>query len=120
SARRARPRRPARPTPVRSLRAVCSTRYAPRVPGRLDQVAVAYSRGPVEIPWDSRDLLLAQMRPLVSMNSTIAAFEAVGASRPVTLDDDQVSLLIRVIDSRMTNVGPDGCQPASSTCAAHA
>jgi hypothetical protein len=81
---------------------------SPFVPERLDTVAVAYSRGVVEIPWDSRDQLLAEIRHLDSAQPTIAAFEAVGASRPVTLDNDQASLVIQAIDVWMRNVGgPD-------------
>jgi len=56
------------------------------MPGRLDSVEVSTRYGPVEIPWAARDEILDELRHLDTARPTVAAFEAVGASRPVELD----------------------------------
>jgi hypothetical protein len=79
------------------------------VPERLDRVTVRYSRGEVVLPWHSRDQLLAEIRHLESGQGVRGAFEAVGASRPVTLGSaDDKGLVVKAIDVWMGNVGgPD-------------
>ena len=62
-----------------------------------DRVRIPLSREEIRLPWDSRQALLDQMRHLDSARSTIAAFEAVGVSRPVTLTQEEKGLLIGVI-----------------------
>jgi hypothetical protein len=56
------------------------------VPERLNRVEVATRYGTIEIPWTARDAILDELRGLGSARSTVEAFEAVGASRPVNLD----------------------------------
>ena len=58
--------------------------------GRLNRVIVAGSRDAktVEIPWDSRDALLERLRRKGGADAIIAAFQAVGATRPVKLKKD--------------------------------
>jgi hypothetical protein len=68
------------------------------MPERLNQVTVAYSRGTVALPWSSRDALLAEVRHLDSMKPVVQAFEAVGASAPVTLTRADVQELVRQLD----------------------
>lgn len=74
-------------------------------PARLDRVQVTLSRGPVELPWDSRDALLDQFLHLDSMKPILDAFEAVGASTPVKLTQEQKSDLLGVIEFWMNQVG---------------
>jgi hypothetical protein len=63
------------------------------MPVRLDRVLVDVAGELVEISWDERDALLARLRLLDGFESIVGAFEAVGASRPVELDDDERALL---------------------------
>lgn len=80
------------------------------MPERLDRVLVQLaSRGePLEMPRDSRDKLLDEIRHLDSAQGIRDAFAAVGASRPVELKRTRSSLLVQAIDVWMGNVGgPD-------------
>jgi hypothetical protein len=66
---------------------------------RLNQrVRVALSRGDIVFPWDSREELLNQIRHLDSAQPIVAAFEAVGTSRPVVLTTEQKALLIELVE----------------------
>lgn len=65
---------------------------------RLDRVIVAYSRGRVELPWESRDEMLNEFRHLEGAAGVVAAFEAVGASVPVELARDDVAFLVEQLD----------------------
>jgi hypothetical protein len=69
------------------------------MPGRLDRVQVAVSRGAVTIPWDSRDALLAQLQEVPELQSIVTAFRAVGASRPVELTQAEKANLLTVLDA---------------------
>jgi len=62
------------------------------------RVRISLSRGQVVLPWDSRQALLGQMRHLDSAVPIIAAFEAVGVSRPVQLTIGDMNILIEVIE----------------------
>jgi hypothetical protein len=55
--------------------------------GRLNRVIIAGSRdaSTIEIPWDSRDSLLERLRREGDAEPIIAAFQAVGAIRPVKI-----------------------------------
>jgi hypothetical protein len=72
--------------------------------GRLNRVHVTIRRGVVVIPWESRDQLLDQLRLLDDTKPIVAAFEAVGASRPVELDPAANAVLVEVIDLWMRNL----------------
>lgn len=73
--------------------------------GRLDRVLVATRRRTVEIPWESRDALLVEIRHLESGKPVVKAFEDVGASRPVTIDSDGEGLLVQAIELMSRNAG---------------
>jgi hypothetical protein len=56
---------------------------------RLDRVQVDVAGEIVEITWDERDALLEKLRGVAGSDAVIAKFEAVGASRPVELEDGE-------------------------------
>ena len=61
---------------------------------RLDRVRIDVAGNFVEITWDERDTLLGKLRVLAGCETIVQNFaEAVGASRPVELDDEQRSRL---------------------------
>jgi hypothetical protein len=63
-----------------------------------ERVRVALSRGDVAFPWASRQELLGEIRHVDSAQSIVAAFEAVGTSRPVVFTVEQKALLIELIE----------------------
>jgi hypothetical protein len=85
------------------------------VPERLDWVTVAVARGHVTIPWESRDALLEQLRKVPSAGGVVTAFEAVGASRPVTLTDEQEAELHDSVRHWGDEVGVDNLPPGIAT-----
>jgi hypothetical protein len=60
---------------------------------RLDRVKVDVTGEIVEIVWDERDALLDRLRTVAGCETIVEKFEAVGATRPVELDDEQRSRL---------------------------
>ena len=78
------------------------------MPERLDRVLIQTSRRTVELPWDSRDQLLAEIRHLEAAKPIRDAFAAVGASRPVPLSREQQMLLYQAINVWSGNVTVDG------------
>lgn len=58
--------------------------------GRLDRVLVAG----IKIPWETRDALLERLRAEGDAEKIIAAFQAVGATAPVKLTDEQKRRLL--------------------------
>ena len=75
------------------------------VPDRLDRVNIRVGRDLVEIPWSSRDALLGEIAHLESGKQVVAAFEAVGATRPVELDVGGMALLVEAIHVMGNNAG---------------
>jgi hypothetical protein len=75
---------------------------------RLDRVQVNVAGDPVEITWDERDTLLRKLRILTNCETIVENFEAVGASRPVELDDEQRSRLRLTLELWGVSVLPDG------------
>jgi hypothetical protein len=74
---------------------------------RLERVAIATAFGPVVVSWDERDQLLERLRrDRGHASSTVAAFEAVGASRPVALDSKGKAAVLTAIDAWVGDVGP--------------
>jgi hypothetical protein len=73
-----------------------------------ERVTVATSRTVVELPWESRQALLGQIRGLQSARTAIKAFEAVGTSRHVVLDNDAKVLIVDAIGVWAQNIGIDG------------
>jgi hypothetical protein len=60
-----------------------------RPEGRADRsgsVAVGTRYGPVEISWLARDALVGEIRSRGSGDSVARVFDAIGGSRPVSLD----------------------------------
>jgi hypothetical protein len=77
-------------------------------PGRLDRVQVDVVGELVEISWTERDTLLDQLQADDESDTIIDAFEAVGASRPVELDDDERTHLRVTLELWGVAVLPDG------------
>ncbi len=67
--------------------------------GRLDRVRVATSLGTLELPWDSREILLERLEGIDGARAIIDAFVSVGASRPVELGREEAGLLVSAITS---------------------
>ena len=68
------------------------------VPERLDRVAIETSRGTIELPWNSRDRLLHEIRHLDDAAAIRTAFAAVGVSRPVPLSRPDKKVLLEAIN----------------------
>jgi hypothetical protein len=71
---------------------------------RLNRVQIAVDGDVVSIPWDSRDELLKELRARDEAKPVLAAFLAVGATRPVILEAERKTLVLETI-RRMQNVG---------------
>src|ERR1019366_2083479 len=56
---------------------------------RLDRVQVDVAGEIVEISWGERDTLLERITVVAGSETIVGKFEAVGASRPVELDDGE-------------------------------
>ena len=71
------------------------------MPERLDRVHVqlARRREPFELPWDSRDKLLNEIRQRESAQPIVDAFENAGASRPVTFTLEQKAQLFDLLEA---------------------
>jgi hypothetical protein len=76
-------------------------------PSRLDRVTIRVDERDVVIPRASRDALLNRIAHLESMWPVVAAFRAVGATRPVELTRSQKLGLLDVIDGWAEHVGVD-------------
>ena len=77
-------------TELRSVRGGDSAVRSPWMEAsRLDRVQIDVAGNIVEITWDERDALLEKLRGVAGSDAVIAKFEAVGASRPVELEDGE-------------------------------
>jgi hypothetical protein len=76
----------------------------------LDRVQVVVMGDVVEIGWDERDALLARLRTVAGCERIVQRFEAVGASRPVELNDEQRSRLRVTLELWGVSVIPDGLE----------
>ena len=65
---------------------------------RIDHVRIRLSRGVVEIPWESRNALIEEIRHLDSAKPIVDAFEAAGVSRPILFTREQKADLIEFIE----------------------
>jgi len=82
------------------------------MPERRDRVAIATSRDVIELPWASRDSLLHEIRHLGGNAKPIrAAFEAVGASRPVELSRADQTTLFSAIELWADSVTVEALPP---------
>jgi hypothetical protein len=75
---------------------------------RLDRVQIDVAGEIVEIAWKERDTLLRRLRAIAGCEKVIQNFEAVGASRPVQLDDEQRSRLRVTLELWGDSVLPGG------------
>ena len=75
---------------------------------RLDSVQVDVAGEIVEINWDERDALLEKLEGVAGCDTIVEKFDAVGASRPVHLDDEQRSRLRVALELWGVRVMPDG------------
>jgi hypothetical protein len=80
---------------------------------RLNRVIVAGSRESttVEIPWDSRDALLDRLRREGDAEPIIAAFQAVGATRPVQIPRQAKRRLLEVCEAWLAEATTEGLPP---------
>jgi hypothetical protein len=78
-------------------------------PGRLDRVRIDVAGEMVEISWRERDMLLEELAFVEGTKAIREKLEAVGASRPVELDDEERSRLRRALEQWDRDVvQPDG------------
>jgi hypothetical protein len=75
------------------------------MPERLDRVVVATSSRDVILPWASRDALLDQISHLEFSGGIRRAFEAVGASLPLRLTNEEKGDLVGLIDIWTVQLG---------------
>ena len=74
------------------------TQPPPHLPERLDHVTIALTGGDVSVTWDTRQALLARLQSVRETVSLRASFDAVGASRPVELNDGQRTALLAALE----------------------
>jgi hypothetical protein len=77
----------------------------------LKDVLVSYSRGEVEIQWDSRNLLLERLASYPAASEIVSTFETIGASHPIHLTDEQMSVLLDAVAAWLEEVGVTGLPP---------
>ena len=75
---------------------------------RLNRVQVDVAGEIIPITWHERDALLANLRTVAGCETIVENFEAVGASRPVDLDDEQRSRLRVTLELWGVSVLPEG------------
>lgn len=80
-------------------------RLPPLGAARLNRVTIATRYGPAEISWQAREQLLNEIRHLDSGRDVVAAFENVGATRPVELDSAGKQTLVDAIHVLWHNAG---------------
>jgi len=71
----------------------------------LRNFVIAFSRGGVEIQWDSRNLLLDRLRRYPPAADIVTAVENPGASHVIRLTDEQMAVLRDVIAGWVKEVG---------------
>jgi hypothetical protein len=76
--------------------------------GRLDRITVDVAGALVEISWAERDELLFKLRFVAGCETIVEKFEAVGANRPVVLDDDERLRLRVALEVWKREVMPPG------------
>jgi hypothetical protein len=75
---------------------------------RLDGVRIDVAGNVVEIIWDERDMLLRKLRAIDGCETIVQKFEAVGASRPVELGEEQRARLRVTLELWGVTALPDG------------
>jgi hypothetical protein len=81
--------------------------------GRLNRVIIAGTRDAttLEIPWDSRDALLERLRREGDAEPIIAAFQAVGATRPVQIPRQAKRRLLDICEAWLVEATTEGLPP---------
>lgn len=81
--------------------------------GRLSRVTVEmFGGGLVKVPWGLRDWLLADLEAVDGAESIVDAFRAVGATRPVVLDERERVWLAGFLDGLERRADlPKGLEP---------
>jgi hypothetical protein len=87
---------------------------------RRQRVTIATVEGPVRLHWYSRQPLLERVRARGDGAAVVRAFEAVGTSRPVELDEAGLDLLREVVERWGEEVGKLGSRrdrrPTGGAC----
>jgi hypothetical protein len=80
---------------------------------RLNRVTIAGTRDAttLEIPWDSRDALLERLRREGDAEPIIAAFQAVGATRPVQIPRQAKRRLLDICEAWLVEATTEGLPP---------
>jgi hypothetical protein len=81
------------------------------VPQRLDRVRIVCPHGIFAIPGRSRDALVDKIQELEPAGGIRDAFLTEGASRPVTLDGDDVAVLSSVLETWARKAGAQQLPP---------
>jgi hypothetical protein len=69
------------------------------VPERLNNITVQTRHGFLSLPWDTRVALLARIRSVETLKPTVVAIDAVGATRPVEIPQDQKQALLDALNA---------------------
>jgi hypothetical protein len=77
----------------------------------LRNFVLEYSRGGVEIQWDSRNLLLDRLRGYAPAADIVTAFETPSASHLICLTDKQMAVLRDVVGGWLDEVGVSRLPP---------
>lgn len=77
----------------------------------LRNFVLVYSRGEVEIEWDSRNLLLDRLRRNSRAADVVTAFETPGASHRLRLTDEQMAVLRDAVTEWLDAVGVSRLPP---------
>jgi hypothetical protein len=77
----------------------------------LRNFVLAYSRGEVEIQWDSRKLLIERLRAYPPAADILTAFEGQGTSHALRLTDAQMVVLRDVVARWLDEVGVSRLPP---------
>ena len=94
---------------VKAAQASARSSPARREASTLHRVQVDVAGKIVEITWDECDALLNKLRTVAGCEKVVQRFEAVGASRPVELNDDRRSRLrVALVVWESGSVLPDG------------
>jgi hypothetical protein len=69
------------------------------MPERLDQVPVAINGGEITLTWDTRQALMRRLLHIQETARLRASFDAVGATRPVELNQGQRNALLSALEN---------------------
>ena len=81
--------------------------------GGLRNFVLAYSRGEVEIQWESQNLLLDRLRRYPSAAPIVTALETPDAAQPLRLTDEQMAVLRDVVAEWADEIGVSRLPPGA-------